>query len=86
MDPMKIILHPLMTEDSVVLIESENKLTFAVERGASKREIKEAVERLYSVKVEAVNTMVTAGGEKKAYVKLSPESRASELAIRLGIL
>jgi large subunit ribosomal protein L23 len=75
-----------MTEDSVVLIESENKLTFAVDRGASKREIKEAVERLYGVKVEAVNTMVTTGGGKKAYVKLSPESRAADLAIRLGIL
>jgi len=85
-DPLKVILHPMMTEDSVTLIESENKLTFAVDREASKRQIKEAVERLYNVKVEAVNTMISVSGGKKAYVKLSPESRASELAIRLGIL
>ena len=51
-----------------------------------KKEIKRAVERLYEVKVISVNLLITSEGVKKAYVKLSPDNKASDLAIRLGIL
>jgi len=74
-----------MTEDAVNLIENENKLTFIVELKASKKMIKRAVEQLYNVKVLQVNTMVTMAGTKKAYVRLQPEHKASDVAIRLGI-
>jgi len=43
------------------------------------------VEALYEVKVAKVNTVMTSKGVKKAYVKLQPEHRASDIAIRLGI-
>jgi len=81
-----VIRYPLMTEDAVALIEAENKLTFVVDVKADKAEIKRAVEILYEVKVAKVNTMITAKGVKKAYVTLQPEYRASDIAIRLGIL
>ncbi len=84
--PEVIIVYPMMSEDSVKLIETENKITFIVRREASKHDIKRAVEELYEVKVDRVSTLTTPEGKKKAYVKLSPESKASELAVKLGIL
>jgi len=80
-----VIRYPLMTEDAVALIESENKLTFVVDIKANKADIRRAVEALYEVKVAKVNTMITSKGIKKAYVTLQPENRASDIAIRLGI-
>ena len=85
MDPYKVIIRPLVTEKAVALIEKENKLTFIVDRRATKQDIKRAVEEMFQVKVEKVNTLLTMRGEKKAYVKLKPEYDASEIAARLGL-
>ncbi|WP_297535037.1 50S ribosomal protein L23 [Thermococcus sp.] len=85
MDPYKVIIRPLVTEKAVSLIEKENKLTFIVDRRATKQDIKRAVEEMFNVKVEKVNTLITMRGEKKAYVKLKPEYDASEIAARLGL-
>ncbi|MEM1584434.1 MAG: 50S ribosomal protein L23 [Nitrososphaerota archaeon] len=81
----EIIRRVVITQDAVSLIEKENKITFIVDVRATKKDIKKAVEELYNVKVVKVNTLITSLGEKKAYVKLSPETPASELAIKLGI-
>jgi large subunit ribosomal protein L23 len=86
MEASKIIKYPMMTERSVTMIENENKLIFIVDRRAKKNDIKKAVKELYEVDVIKVNTLVTHQGEKKAFVKLSDEYDASDLAIRLGIL
>ncbi len=86
LDSELIIIYPMMSEDTVKLIETENKITFIVRNEASKHDIRRAVEELYEVKVSRVSTLTTPEGLKKAYVKLSPESKASELAVRLGIL
>lgn len=86
MSHYKVILHALMTEKAVGLIESENKLTLIVDRKATKSDIKKAVEELYDVSVEKVNVAITSKGVKKAYVKLSPEHKASDVAIKIGIL
>ena len=82
----EIIKRVVITQDAVTLIEKENKLTFVVDIKATKKDIKRAVEELYGVKVEKVNTLITPHGEKKAYVKLKPEYRAADLAVELGIL
>ncbi|WP_010479090.1 50S ribosomal protein L23 [Thermococcus zilligii] len=85
MDPYKVIVRPVVTEKAVSLIEKENKLTFIVDKRATKQEIKRAVEKMFQVKVEKVNTLITMKGEKKAYVKLKPEYNASEVAARMGL-
>ncbi|PDM27032.1 50S ribosomal protein L23 [Candidatus Bathyarchaeota archaeon B24-2] len=82
----EIILYPLMTEEASRLIETENKLVFIVDRRANKKEVKRAVEELYDVKVEKVNTCITPKGLKKAFVKLEPTYKAADVAIKLGIL
>jgi len=84
-DPHKIIIAPVVTEAALELIERENKLTFIVDRRANKPTIKRAVEKLFKVKVDKVNTLITPDGRKKAYVKLSPEYSAADIATKLGI-
>lgn len=80
-----VIAHPDVTEKSMKLLESENKMVFVVSRRSNKNEIKNAVETLYEVKVTDVNTLVTANGLKKAYVKLSPQFKAEDIATKVGI-
>lgn len=82
----EVIKRIVITQDAVSLIEKENKLTFIVDLKATRKDVKQAIEELYGVKVEKVNTMITPRGEKKAYVKLKPEYRAADLAVELGIL
>jgi len=84
--PHEVIRYPLMTEKAVNLIERENKITFIVDRRATKHDIARAVEQLYGVGVEKVWTLITPKGEKKAMVKLKKGYDATDLAIRLGIL
>ncbi|MBN2335320.1 50S ribosomal protein L23 [Candidatus Bathyarchaeota archaeon] len=86
MEATKIIQYPLMTERSVNMIENENKLVFMVDRKATKLMIAKAVQELYEVEAETVNTLITRKGEKKAFIKLKDGFNASDVAIRLGIL
>ena len=81
-----IVVRAVMSEKSLKLMEEENTLTFIVRRDASKPEIKQAIEKMLGVKVTKVRTLITPKGEKKAYVKLSKEYNASEIASRLGIV
>jgi large subunit ribosomal protein L23 len=75
-----------MTESASLMVEKDNKLIFIVNLKAGKADIKRAVEELYEVKVEKINLLITPQGVKKAFVKLKPEFRASDVAIKLGIL
>lgn len=84
-DALKIIIRPYVTERTFDQIERENKLCFIVDDKANKRQIAAAVEALYDVKVRSVNTARTIKG-KKAFVRLAPESSASELATKLGLV
>lgn len=76
----------VLTEKALMLAERENKITIIVDRSDNKKVIKDEFEKLYGVKVQYVNTMITPRGEKKAVVKLSPEHNAFDLLSRLGLL
>ncbi len=84
-DPHKVLIQPQMTEKAVRLIEAENKLTFLVALDANKRDIANAIEKLFEVKVKQVRTEITQDGVKRAYAKLTPEYRADEIAAKLGM-
>ncbi|MGD0646030.1 MAG: 50S ribosomal protein L23 [Candidatus Bathyarchaeia archaeon] len=86
MDINDVISYPLMTESASLMVERDNKLIFIVNLKASKSDVKRAVEELYEVKVSKVNLLNTPQGIKKAFVKLTPEFKASDVAIKLGIL
>ncbi|BAB65417.1 MULTISPECIES: 50S ribosomal protein L23 [Sulfurisphaera] len=81
-----IIKEFLTTEKAIKLIESQNTLTVIVNKEATKADIKREIEKMFNVKVDKVNTLITIRGEKKAYVKLKKEFNASDIAHRLGIL
>ncbi len=84
-DPHEVIVHPRITEKAVRLIEEENKLVFIVSEDSNKREIEKAVEMLFDVEVDDVNTQITPKAQKRAFVKLSPDYNADEIAARLGV-
>ncbi len=86
MKPDEIISYPLMTESASLMVEKDNKLIFIVNLKAGKADVKRAVETLYEVKVKRVNLLITPQGVKKAFVKLTPDYLASDVAIKLGIL
>ena len=86
MDPYKVIKYPVMTEVTSRILEAENKLVFVVSRDATKRDIRIAVEDLYDVVVDKVTSSITPEGTKKAFVKLHPDYKAVDIAIKLGIL
>lgn len=85
--PYDIIIAPIVTETSMENTE-ERKYTFKVDRAANKVEIKDAIEKIFDVKVISVNTMTVKGKKKrqgrfvgyrptwkKAIVKLSDDSK-----------
>ncbi len=86
--PQDIIKYPLITEAAFNKMDNmyQNALVFIVDRRATKHEIKKAFEALYKVKVVKVNTLITPQGTKKAFIKLSPENSALDLATEVGII
>ena len=85
-NPHQIIKYPLSTEKSIRKIEFDNKLSFVVHSRATKGDVKKAVEQLFKVKVVKVNIQNSFTGEKRAYVKLGPESLASDVSADLGLI
>ncbi len=66
---MNILLKPIITEKMTIQGEKMNRFGFIVEKEANKIQIKKAVEDLYSVTVENVNTMRYGGKTKSRFTK-----------------
>jgi len=56
-NPFYIIKRPLITEESTIQRDSKNQYTFRVDPHANKRQIQDAIESMFNVKVVSVNTM-----------------------------
>ncbi|MEK6826546.1 MAG: 50S ribosomal protein L23 [Nanoarchaeota archaeon] len=80
-----ILKYPLSTEKSVRLINTENKITFIVDDRANKNQIKDEFEKMFKVKVLNVRTL-NQKGRKKAYIKLTPENPAIDIATQMGLM
>lgn len=92
----QIIRKPVITEKGLGVKETEQTLVFQVALGATKTEIKEAVQSIFKVKVDSVRTAVFVGKErrrgkfsgyrpdwKKAYVRLKAGEKMPEYAQNL---
>jgi len=66
---MDILLKPIVTEKMTTQGESLNRFGFVVDRKANKIQIKKAVEEMYGVTVESVNTMIYAGKSKSRFTR-----------------
>ncbi len=66
MNPEQVIKRPIvLTEKAAVLKDEQNQVIFEVDIKADKIEVREAVEKLFDVKVESVNTLVQRGKTKR---------------------
>jgi len=84
MDPYEIIYHPYVTEKTMNFMEKNNALEFVVKRDADKKQIKEAVEKMFEAKVQVVNTKITKNG-KHAIITFTPDFKAEDIGMRIGI-
>ena len=75
MEPTTIIKKPLITEKSAWEVESRNRYSFQVDMRARKPQIKDAIEKIYGVKVEKVSTQVRKG--KYFRTKFGPAKTSS---------
>jgi large subunit ribosomal protein L23 len=66
---MNIIKKPIITEKMTAISEKYNRYGFVVDRKADKLQIKKAVEELYGVEVESVNTLIQRGKDASRYTK-----------------
>lgn len=65
MNPYEVIKRPIITEKFTRLKEKENKYIFVVDKKANKQEVKQAIEELFRVKVEKVNTAIFPGKKRR---------------------
>ncbi|PWN94558.1 hypothetical protein FA09DRAFT_302864 [Tilletiopsis washingtonensis] len=86
MDAHTTILFPLNTESAMKKIEEENTLVMICDRRSNKRQIKAAVKQLYDCDALAINTLIRPDGRKKAYIRLTPDQDALDMASRVGLL
>ncbi|KUJ11762.1 uncharacterized protein LY89DRAFT_688932 [Mollisia scopiformis] len=87
LDEHKVIIHPLNTESAMKKIEENNTLVFIVDIKANKRQIKEALKKLYDIDTIKINTLVRPDGSKKAFARLTADVDALDIAAtRLAIV
>ena len=86
MDEYQVIKHPLATESAMKKIEDDNTIVFICDVRSNKRQIKNALKKLYDVDAVKVNTLIQPNGNKKAFVKLAADVEAAEVASRIGIM
>jgi len=60
-----IVIKPVITEKSLRLANSDNTYTFVVQRTANKDQIKESVEKLFTVEVKDIKTITNQKGKKR---------------------
>ncbi|CAA6654893.1 unnamed protein product [Spirodela intermedia] len=86
LDHFQILKYPLTTESAMKKIEDNNTLVFIVDIRADKKKIKSAVKKMYDIQAKKVNTLIRPDGTKKAYVRLTPDYDALDVANKIGII
>ena len=77
-----VLIAPVVTEKATTASE-HNKVVFKVARGATKPQIKEAVEKLFDVKVKNVNTLIRRGKVKVFKNKVGQQSDVKRAIVTL---
>lgn len=83
-DPFQVVIHPVVSEKTMMLMDRNNSLEFLVRRSATKPQIKTAIEDLFDCQVASVNTRITREG-KRAIVKFGGETTAEDIGMRIGV-
>lgn len=82
----EIIIRPLVTEKTMVMNETDNKVTFEVAKGANKTQVKIAIEEIFNVKVDAVNILNVRPKKKRVgkYVGMTKGYRKAIVKVAKG--
>jgi len=83
-NPRDIVLAPVVSEKSYDLIEAAHTYTFEVRSGASKGEIRRAVEAIFKVRVISVNTTNRRGKRKRTGWTFGKRSDVKRALVTLG--
>ncbi len=83
-DIYQVIKRPLVTEKNTRQKEAFNQLSFEVDRRANRSEVKQAVEKLFKVKVLRVNLMQMEGKKKKVGRFLGQKADWKKALVRLA--
>merc|ERR1712162_14943 len=86
LDRYQILKYPLTTESAMKKIEENNTLVFIVDVRASKVQIKEAIKKMYDIDTQKINSLIRPDGQKKAYVRLTQDYDALDVANKIGII
>ena len=78
-----IIKGPIITEKSSDLAQNKNQITLSVDTKANKIEIKDAVEKLFNVKVESVNTINVRPKKKRVGKYTGYTSKVKKAIVKL---
>ena len=71
---LKVLRAPLISEKSTINAEANNTIVFKVAKGATKAEIKAAVEKLFEVEVTGVRSLVVKGKKKRTGMRFGQRS------------
>lgn len=83
---MRALMYPIATEKAINMIEKNNLIVYVVDSRSTKTEIKKEFESIFKVKVAHVATIRTPKNYKKAFIKIAPQFKASEIALKLKLV
>lgn len=81
-----LIIAPIRTEKAVAKMEFDNTITFAVAEAATKKGVKEEVEKMFGVKVDGVRVFNSPRSGKRAIVRLAKGSKTDDIAAKLKLI
>jgi len=78
-----VIKAPIVTEKSADLVQNQNTITFSVACDANKTQIKQAVEKIFNVKVESVNTINVKPNKKRVGRYVGKTNKVKKAIVKL---
>lgn len=84
-DPRDVVLEPVVSEKSYDLIQDTNTYTFIVDPRSNKTEIKQAVQKIFDVRVMSVNTINRKGKQKRTGWVVGRRAASKRALVKLAI-
>jgi len=83
MNPFQILSKPVLSEKSTLVRENLNQYTFKVDLRSTKNDVRSAIETMYEVKVEKVQTLITRGKVVRKGNHVSMTSKTKKAVVTL---
>lgn len=83
---MSVLLYPVSTEKALNMIDRNNTILYVVDQRSTKGQVKKEFEQTFGVRVASINTSTTMKNTKKAYIRMKPEFKASDVARKLKLV